>query len=195
MKNYPHIWKNRRGFTLVEVVVALTLFSFVALGLGASFFSAMKIYSRAQDAAENNILLAVESLASQLRQSLNNPDIGFSGSSNEVTFASLKKDSIVKLVYSFEAEEKKFSRKETALSDVLLAEQQPAQQETEAVPQVLFQADEASLSYLYYDLETQAYGWKDAWDKTAGVFSALKLSVKAKNQQFTKIIYVPLVWL
>src|SRR3989338_5866080 len=80
MRHSQHIWKirprpnshpARAGFTLVEVFVAIAVFSVIAVGIMGAIYSGIRLWGRARtvDFSKGYSLLAIESLTSELRQS------------------------------------------------------------------------------------------------------------------------------
>ncbi len=64
---------GERGFTLVEAVVAMTVFSFVAVLVAALYLHGYRSYSRESDRIEvqENLRFAVSKMASKIRQAKN----------------------------------------------------------------------------------------------------------------------------
>ena len=64
--------KIRAGFTLLELLVAVTIFSIVAVALYSSFYAGIRILRRTQEAIKlhQNLRLVTEELSLDLRNSL-----------------------------------------------------------------------------------------------------------------------------
>lgn len=190
--------KKHKGFTLVEILVVATIFSFVALGIATSFISGMKLWARARntDLIQYYNLLSLEKVARELRQSINYPLIGFEAKVDEVSFPCLIDDTVVKVVYRFDAAQKMLLRKQIPLNDIL-EDNEPEQDEKI----VLSSLDDLSFSYFvkHYSDEQKKdiYTWKeveskdDEWLKEEGIFPALKVKVKIKDGEFQKTIFIP----
>jgi len=181
--------KQGRGFSLIETMVVVTIFSIIALAVGSSFISGMKLWNRAKGAgfSRYELFLSLEYISRDFRQSLYLPEVLFEGTSEEVSFPALAGDSVVKVTYKFDPQEKALLRKEVGLKAVFSG----TEKESAAEKQVL-SLGELSFSYLYKDTEKKSYSWVDAWEKGKGIFVAIKLKGRFKDNEFTKTIFIPI---
>ena len=192
--------KSKKGFTLIEILVVATIFSFIGLAIASTFMSGMRIWDRARnnDIYQYNKLLAFEGLAKELRQSLDYPAIGFEVKVKEFTFPTFLGDSIIKVTYAFDADKKNLLRRQIDLKDTGANIDKENTQEKI----VLSSLDELTLSYFYHyfdkDQNREIYAWKevksdqDAWPKEKGIFMAIKLQGKIRNEAFTKTVIIPI---
>lgn len=178
--------RGATGFTMIETMVVATIFSIIALGIGTSFLSGMKLWSRIKntDFVKYYAFVSLEAVSQELRQSVNVPLIGFEGKSQEFSFPSLIGDSVYKISYRYEPERNKLIRRQAALKDIMLDKE-----ENNFTEKDFLSVDMLTVSY--FSLEKQVYVWKDSWVKDNGMFSAIKLEVKIKDEEFTKIIFIP----
>jgi prepilin-type N-terminal cleavage/methylation domain-containing protein len=178
---------SKKGFTLVETLVVAAIFSIIAAGIAGTFFSGIRLWGwfNSLDYEYADTVFTLERLSQELRQSLNNIDIGFQGSAHELSFPALDGDSVVKIVYLFDADKKSLSRKSISLQDIILGKDDYTERE------VLF-LDEFFLEYLGPDIEEDSYAWKEAWEKEEGVFPAVRVKVKLKNEEIIKRIFIPI---
>lgn len=197
--------QNRAGFTLVEIIVALTIFSMVALAIGTTFMSGMRIWTRSRsfNIAKTDFLIGLEAYSGELRQALNIPAIGFEGTVKELSFPSLDGASLVRIVYKVESAEEGVElvrRKEPlALKDILGEKEGavlPEESETATFEPVLerkIALQEASFTYLYLEKSGESFilKEKDAWEKADGVPSVIKLNGIFGNEEFTKTVFIP----
>lgn len=175
--------KNKQGFTLVETLVVVTIFSIVAIGIAASFVSGAKLWDRAKntDFSKAEFLLDMEKVTRQLRQSVNTNEIKFDGASQEVSFPGFADNSVKRIVYIFDSSQKALLRREYNPESDL---------ETYTETTALSSLDEFSFSYLQ-DTE-DGFEWLDSWDEDSGIFSAIKLQGKFKNEDFVKTVFIPI---
>ena len=198
--------KRGRAFTLIEILVVATIFSFMALGIATTFFTGMRIWGRAQntDFAQYNNLLTLEVIARELRQSVRLPAIGFTVKKDEFSFPTLVGNSIVKVTYKFDAEAKTLLRQQKDLETVFW-EKDPEKgfkQKEEQQKLVMTSLEELSLSYFYsyFDPEqgSNIYVMKevkadeDAWSEDKGIYLAIRLNAKIKGADFAKTILIPI---
>lgn len=177
----------RHGFTLIETMVVATIFSFVAAGIALSFISGIKLWNKAKntDFAKYQFLLELESIAKDLRQSINEPVIGFEGDAIRLTFPELSGNSIIKVTYSFDQEQAALIKKQVDMKYIL------AGKEAEEYIEKKFPGwEDFFLSYSYYDAASEGFVWTNEWLKEKGVFTAVKINGKFKGETYTKVIFI-----
>ncbi|MDO8536216.1 MAG: type II secretion system protein [Candidatus Omnitrophota bacterium] len=180
---------SKRAFTLVEVILAITIFSFIAVGISTSFFSGMKLWGRAisTDSWRNDILLGFESVSAELRQGVDIPAIGYKGDAKSFSFPAPSGNSIVKASYLFDAQKKALVRSETKLKDILREDIIGS-----TGGKSMLYLDDFSVQYLYRDPLTEISEWKTEWKKEDGVFIAVKFTGKSHNEEFNKTVFIPI---
>jgi len=181
--------KPEKGFSLIEIIVVVTIFSIIALAVGSSFISGMKLWNRAKDAdfPKYELFLSLESIARDFRQSVSVTGVLFEGTSEEVSFPTLVGDSIVKVTYKFDPQEKTLLRREVGLKDVLSETAKENAKERQ-----ILSLEELTFSYLCKDMEKNTYIWIDTWEKGKGIFIAIKLKGRLKDNEFTKTVFIPI---
>lgn len=178
---------NHFAFTLIEVVVALTIFSIVAVGLGTSFLSGIKLWDKANESfSAGEVQFFLEVFARDLCQSINLAQVGFSGTKEAVSFPALVSGRAVKVTYSFERDGKKIFRRTANLKDALSGDNAAKYDKEESL-----QLDSCELSYFYYDTEKEEYSWTDAWDKKNGIFLGVRINAAYEGNEFTKTVFIP----
>jgi prepilin-type N-terminal cleavage/methylation domain-containing protein len=180
--------KNKTAFTLVELLMAMTISSLIAAGVIFSFLAGLRIWDRAQntDVRKTERLLSLEQLARELRQSVNVSAIGFQGGQDEFSFPTPINDKIVKVTCKLDSGKKTFVRGIVSLSDIIRGK------EAEGYSQKpLFALDDLRLEYYYYDRIKAKYEWKDAWSKDDGAFIAVRLHLIINNEDYVKTIFIP----
>ncbi|MFA6350113.1 MAG: prepilin-type N-terminal cleavage/methylation domain-containing protein [Candidatus Omnitrophota bacterium] len=194
MRNWLRIYRKKNktgsaGFTLVEVMIAATLFSVVGLGILTSFSSGMKLWNRAKqaDMPKCELLLGFETVSRDLRQSMDIAKIGFEGDARSLSFPALASGKIVKMTYSFDPDGAILKAYYIALKDI-----DSLKTDENSIKKTLFKADELSFAYLYYDMDKGAYIWADSWKKEDGRFIAVKIQAKLKGNTFAKTIVSPI---
>ena len=173
MKLFPHMSlpRKNKGFTLIEVLLALTIFAFIGIGIATSFFSGVKLWQRATTSGvwRNDIILGLEAVSKELRQSIDMPEIGFEGDVKSFSFPSISGSKIIKVVYSFDSAGKVLKRNE---KDVL-------------------SLDEFSVQYMRFDLKAGDVEWTDSWKKEDGIFTAIRFKGKSHDEEFTRTVFIP----
>ncbi len=178
-----------KAFTLIETVMVATIFSIIAMGLGSCFLAGMKIWQRVKNInlAQYDTVLSLEKISRELRQSQDLTTIGFTGKANEVIFPILTGNSILKVTYRFNPEEKSLIRGQVDLKYILEGKEEEKYSEKKFAS-----LDEFSLSYLKFDSEKEEYVWVQDWAKELGIFAAIKLQGKLKGEEYNKTIFIPI---
>lgn len=185
----PATRRGEAGFTLIEIIIVMTLSSIVGLGIISSFVSGMKMWDRARKVSltDGGVWLTMERIAKELRQSVDIPLVNFEGEKDSLSFPLYTGNTVSKIVYLFDDHNKSILRRQTELKDITAegGEQNYVERRTLA-------ADGLSLKYLYFDPEKEAYSWVETWEKDAGIFHAVKLTIKAAGEEFTKTVFIPI---
>jgi len=181
-------YRRSSGFTLIEVMVVVIIFSIVGAGIGQTFVSGMKIWSRAQKAGESSmdVFVAIETIGRDLRQSISLRSVKFEGKQDEISFLTFWNDSVVKVTYKFNPAQKELVRRQMDLKNALSGDLQDRY--TERKIAVL---DDFSFSYFNFDKEKEEYVWLDEWPKEQGLFEAVKVKARFGDEQVIKTIFIP----
>ena len=173
----------------MEVILAITIFSFIAVGISTSFFSGIKLWGRAisTDSWRNDILLGFESVSAALRQSVSIPAIGYSGDAKSVSFPAVSGNNVVEASYSFDAQKKALIRRETKLKDIL-----EKNIDGHSDGRSVLSLDEFSVRYLYRDPLKNISEWRAEWKKADGIFAAVRFTSKTHNEEFNKTVFIPI---
>lgn len=185
-KNSVH---NKTGaFTLVETLLAMTIFAFIGLGIATSFFSGMKLWQRASgtDLWRNNMILNLEPVSRELRQSLNIPVIGFEGNPKSFSFPSISGGKPVRAYYYFDADSKMLKRSEYTMKDIIEDKIGLA-----VVSRDILSLDDFSVQYMLVDTQAKDVEWVDGWKKEDGIFTAIRFKYKSHNEEFQKTVFIP----
>jgi hypothetical protein len=174
---------------MVETLVVATIFTVIALGIATTFITGMKLWSRAKniDFSRYEFLLELGRISRTLRQSLDVSLIGFEGNVQEVSFPTLMNDSIVKITYKFDPQEKILLQKTVSLNDIIAGKEKE-----NSLEKKIISLEDLTFSYCYFDSDKESYVWQDDWTKDKGIFLAIKLQAKFKGSEFVKTEYIPI---
>lgn len=177
-----------KGFTLVEVVVASVIISIMALCIGGVFTSGIRLWKKAQSLGHSSaeILLDLEGVSRNFRQSLDIPDVPFRGDSKSIEFPTLVGNSIFKIIYSFDAFKKKLLIRKIGYEDVLADRLKKPPQSS------IFDADKVSFEYLVLDKDEDSCSWEKEIDEDDGIPAIIKMSVEIDDENIEKFIFIPL---
>ena len=120
-----------RGFTLVEIILVATIFAILAAGVASSFLAGMRLWSRAkqQDLARANAMMALETIARDVRQSVNVPALGFKGEAQKMSFPCITSRAAAHVTYLFRDADQTIRRQQMDLGEALEENLQPDMQE------------------------------------------------------------------
>ncbi|MFA5319906.1 MAG: type II secretion system protein [Candidatus Omnitrophota bacterium] len=178
---------KREGFSLIEMVVCASIVSVIAAGLMSVFFSGVRIWKRAAggDFSAMEAALETEKISKELRQCFPLFEIGCSGKKEELTFPAVSaKGRVVRVTYRFDQEGKKFTRLETDYASIL-------SEDEEIVERDISCFSGFSAEYRGFDKESQLFFWQDTWDKSLGLFNAVKLTFQVGDEELSKIVFIP----
>lgn len=180
---------KHRGFTLVELLITVAIFSIVSVAVYATFNSGMSVWRRAKDtnAQQRKFILRIEKLSRELRQSFNFNDIAFSAGKNKIQFPSVIDSDICRIIYSYDENKKILFRSLDKLADILAQEKKELEPKFSAY---LVDVEGLSFSYLSFDLSKKAYIWNEEWQQN-NLPVAVKLSLTVKQKTYVTTIVIP----
>ena len=188
----PHTSHLIRGFTLVEMLVVTVLVGILGTGMASSFLSGMRLWGRAQqrDAAHTDALWTLEVMATELRQSVNVPLVAFEGSAHEIIFPAVVNDGLVKVVYRYEASERRLQREQTDMKDLLEEPLEAPRQDRTLCSRL----DEVLIEFGAppKEMDDTGYEWVDEWEEGDGVPQAVRVTLTMKDATLTKTIFIPI---
>jgi len=178
---------SRTGFTLVEIVVALCIFSFISLSAAGAFFSGIKLWERANSGAGNvsELALGYARISKDIHQSFVVADVPFVGKSEVCEFLTLRSKNIVKVVYSLDKATDNFIVRKISYADVLSGN------EDRYSEQVLFKVEKIEFSYYVFDINKKEYGWRDNIDQKREIPSIVKIIFERNGVVSEKQFIIP----
>ena len=185
MENYK---KLRKGFTLIEIIIVASIFSIIVVGIASSFISGMNIWGRAYntDFTQADVLLTLEKITAQLRQSVDISVIGFEGDSKNISFPVVIRNYVARLTYEFDSMDKMLRQRRSNLEDIIAKKDY-----TQSTEKAMVSIDDFSLRYFYFDADEGAFVWGDTWEKEKGRFIAVQIEVKVAENKYTKTVFIP----
>lgn len=181
--------KNERGFTLVEMLLAVTLFAIVMSSGFGVFKMGLQIWTRMQghSSVERKTLLSLEKIGRDLRtairipeqkESLRKPEIEYGGSNQEFSFPALvtkagkkgvQTTQFGRMTYRFESSAKVLCKQQENATDFYLKRPAPCDPVAQGIQSAKFR-------YWLYDKIGKEYDWYDEWEMTSGLPKAVSLS-------------------
>jgi prepilin-type N-terminal cleavage/methylation domain-containing protein len=173
---------HRRGFTLVEMLVALCVLAIFSVGLASVFFSGMKLYKKVSGDTQGT--LELETFSRDLRQTWTMSAIKFSGNSSRVEFPAVLNYRVAKVIYEYDPLNKQFICRWIDYRDILNHKEEYEQK-------VLFSAAGVEFSYFVFERDSGAYTWTDEWEKEGNIPLAVKIKAVIKDRTLERVIFIP----
>lgn len=180
---------KNEAFTLIDILVALTIFAIIAGGIATVIISGIKIWDRARttDFSTAVTTLALETVAGELRQGSIMPGIPESvweGTKEEFYLTVIKRDSLLNVGYVYDPAGKVLIRRERALKEAISNKESPYTEKE------VMAADE--MSFAYFEKGKESSAWLDSWPKEKNSsFCGVRIKWKIKDEEFTKTIFMP----
>ena len=203
------IKKSRDAFTLLELLLAITIFSIIATALYSSFYSGLKILKRSEEAMKlhQDLRFVTEELSLELRNALITPlqteenaltqeleeekVYYFRGDRKGFRFVSLKNEGVCELGYRFKGDQANtFLRTARFQSHGFTS--QPERDE-ELLVGIL---EDVEVLYSYEGQDEDApIVWLDIWEieemLPLGIKVRLRLKGLGDHSELTKTVYLP----
>jgi prepilin-type N-terminal cleavage/methylation domain-containing protein len=163
-----------KGFTLVELMLAAGILAIIGLTIVSTFSAGLNIFYRiaGYTAAKTDIIIAMDKMERDLRNTFSYAGIYFIGSSRKMIFPGLirtsngkglSEESLGSISYYLDD-----SMKKRALSREV--KRYPLAVKKEGSPkgdvQPLTEIEDINFKYYTYDKEAGSYSWAGSWDKS-----------------------------
>jgi len=188
-KQFSRVW---RAFSLVELLIAVAIFSVVSIAIYATFSSGATVLRRVKntDLTQQRILLKTESLSRQLREQPACRKQLFQGDKTKISFCANIDYFPYRLTYYFDSSSHALKRVADKLDEIIDAEGKLDPKLHS--PEVIFlpQVKEVRFSYLYLDLTKNSYLWTDQWQQD-NLPLAVKFIIFSQKQNYESTVYLP----
>lgn len=187
---------KRKGFTLIELVIAILILAVVAVSVYGSFSAGVKAWRRGgEDRELQKIRIALLKIQKELRSSFFFSKAPFKGASSEITFplaASGKDKDEIYVIDYYVTEDRHAGLKVLMKRKALFAENRFS--EERPMEEFIFSADSIDFEYAY-GLKDGSRGieWKDAWPESQEKLPlAVKINFKlgADEDIYHKTIFI-----
>ena len=190
--------KQIKGFTFVELIVAVTLFAIIAASVYAVFGTGLRVWRKMNPVVENN--QSVRGFFFTIDRDLKNmvayqkDGANFKGDATRVSFMTLVEVSGTNApLHSELAQVVYFLDKDTRMIKRLVATREEGLDETKSKAEVMLKGvDEKDFRFEYGSKATSTgpgsmYDWKDKWEEEAKI----PRGVKIKLNGFVKMVFIP----
>lgn len=204
---------NRRSFTLVELLIAVTVVSLVAVALYSVFSNGLKAWriGNRDRSYARNLRLVSEKMDRDLRNAFQFSHIPFEGTEDSIMFAALvlvesdadediseseeeaaEHCAVGRIAYFYDSQKDALCREVKPFSEVF------ADEEVGEGEVLIEYVGDLELSYCYLDNATENYKWKDDWEteEQDSIPQAVKIEMSFKKgserkEDFVKTVFLP----
>lgn len=191
--------KGNRGFTLVEILLAISLVAIVALALYGTFNSGLQVMSlTSRTTEEEDLNIFFEKLSRDLQNAFHYANIPFQGQGDRLSFATtIQTDArlggdrgIGRVTYAYDPSERAILRTQEDINQIF-------EEETDAAQNVLSPLSSFRLEYYRYDVLKNSYEWKEEWEEAEektlplAVKVGFRLQEEKGEKDVTRIISIP----
>lgn len=192
--------KNRLGFTLLELLIAVTVFAIIAVSIYSSLGAGIRVWKRSSEAmSENQVLrLFFEMVSSDLKNAVRyyavpgSDQKNFEAEPGKISFMALvaaaSKESkahaeLARVVYYLDREKMAVCRK---LATIRVGFDPEKAKAVELVTDV--EEKDFSFEYCYpADESRTSFDWKDGWEDDKNIPGGVRI----KLRDFVKYVYIP----
>lgn len=185
---------TRRAFTLIEIIIAVLIFSIVIVSICGVFSAGINAWSRnAEDKDFQKIRIAFLRIQQELRSSFFFSGIPFRGTASGITFPVIEEKGKIYEVNYYVTEDRNKSRKilmkrKSIFTDGRLSEEN-------VINEFVFSANSIDFEYGNESKDgLKGFEWKGIWEECRGrIPSLVKINFKFEpdKQIYHKIIFIP----
>lgn len=184
--------RRARAFSLVELLIALSIFAVVSIAIYSTFNSGLKVLRKVKDIdlAQQSFIFKIERFSKELRQLVPLRKLLLSGAKESVSFGALVDEEPCRLTYYFDKSSGNLMRQTDRLAEIITEEKKidPELKSKGAV--FLKKANEIKFAYLYRDLKKNVYAWAEEW-KENFLPLAVQLTVSCDKQNYVTTVFLP----
>ena len=176
----------KKGFTLVELLIAVGIFGVVAISIYSSFGAAIKVWRHGEEIIESNqnLRLGLNEMSKDLKNIIFFDSIEFEAQGGSVTFPSLSGDDIIKISYNLDGDKGVLIKATAGRKDGFDLEAGVTEELISTVKAISF-------SFPYEGLEE--YECRSEWDSELGIPRGIKIKVDLEDGKgIMKTVFIPM---
>ncbi|MDD5504830.1 MAG: prepilin-type N-terminal cleavage/methylation domain-containing protein [Candidatus Omnitrophica bacterium] len=186
---------KKNSFSLIELLIAVSIFSVISVAIYSTFSSGLMVLRRANniDTSRQRLLLKTERIARELRQmpAFRKPLSG--GLAFMVSFPYLSDHMPCRVTYFFDDSRKALMRAVEKIEDITDSKGQIEREVKTKESTVFIDSLEGfRLEYFYLDEQTREYYWRDEWPD-GHMPVAVKMIITDREQEYVKTIILPVI--
>jgi prepilin-type N-terminal cleavage/methylation domain-containing protein len=177
--------RGRNGFTMIEVLIVVGLFSLIAASLFQSFSMGLKVWKTASrpDFSYRKAVLNLERISQEIRHARPYPGAMLTGTQEEIAFTSVMHQKVYNLTYVFKSEGL-WRRADVVGAGVA---------EEGALREVVPRVRQVTFSYFGFDALAGGFVFFDEWDGALkGLPKAVRVAIDLEDEtRVERTTYVP----
>ncbi len=183
---------SQSAFTLVELLIAVAIFSVVSIAIYSTFSSGAGVLKRLKntDLTKQRILLKVERLSRELRLQPACRKQLFTGEKTKLSFGAIKDSFPYRLTYYFDTPTNAIKRVADKLNEIIDLDGTVDANFHSAAVIFLPRVTDLKFSYLYLDSQKNAYQWVNEWQQDY-LPQAVKFVITTEKQKYETTVYLP----
>ncbi|MFH1593563.1 MAG: prepilin-type N-terminal cleavage/methylation domain-containing protein [Candidatus Omnitrophota bacterium] len=189
-----YIDKRPSGFTLVEILMVVSMLAVVSLAIYSTFNNGMKIWQRVnRSLPEEDIGIFFDKMNGDLKNTLHFANLEFTGDKKRLEFVTLvtsrrfNNTTVGKVVYFYDRSEKTLQREEKDFAHIY-------NEEEGAIKQALKNIKGVNFQYYFYDKDKNEKGWLAVWDRE-DIPGAVRIELEVETDKgsniFSRTISIP----
>ena len=189
---------QQHGFTLIELMVSLAIFSVITLAVYSAFAGGVGAWRRAQEFSSTyqTARLVLDDLAHELTNAVSISGTDFVGESQKLSFLTVRHHRdpkgrpadprIMRVSYEIRRE------RTSATYSLVRAEAPDGDGAREgATDLIVSPISKLEFLYTHKDDKGQIVPWKDAWRVSEAIPLGVKITLVVGETRFTKLVFIP----
>ena len=190
--------RNYQGFTLIEILVSLSIFSIIALAVYASFAGGIGAWKKAQEFSSvyQTSRLLLQDMARELKNTVPITGIQFEGGPGKISFVTATQNPFSKLdapITSHGLSRVSYElRRGRSYSQLGLYRRKNPDLKTPGEAQrIVDSIEKMEFHYTYKTEAGEMQPWSGVWEMTDQIPYGVKIDLTMSGSHFTKMIVIP----
>ncbi len=189
-------WRKEQGFTLIELVVSLTIFSVISLPIYSSFAGGISVWRKAQEFSSvfQTARLLLDDMAMELKNAVKVSGTEFNGGPRRLTFITLRQGShgasartdtqIAKVTFEV--------LRDPSGQGYALFRRQASNLKVRGKAELMVGSlSSLDFQYTYINSVGELQPWAKVWKMNDELPLGVKITLNIGGTQFTKIVFIP----
>jgi len=189
-------WRKEQGFTLIELVVSLTIFSVISLPIYSSFAGGISVWRKAREFSSvyQTARLLLDDIATELKNAVKVSGTEFNGGPRSISFITLRRGShgasarrdtqIAKVTFEV--------LRDPSASGYALFRRQASNLKVRGEAELMVGSlSSLDFQYTYINSVGELQPWAKVWKMNDELPLGVKITLDIGGRQFTKMVFIP----